>query len=80
MESTTARYTIRSKQYRGHDGYTVSGNGSGIFATRIFVETREAAEHVRMMLRKGQDIELVDFQGHDAGLSGYCTRCMGKVA
>lgn len=77
---TTYRLQIRRNTYRGRDGFTVSGQARGTFPVRIFAETREAAEHIREMVRRDLDFELVDFEGHDAGLSGYCTRCMAKVA
>lgn len=73
-------YTIRPNTYRGRQGFTVGSRGGNGYPIRIFVETRDAAEHVRGMLRRDADIELVDFAGHDRGLFDYCTRCMGKVA
>jgi hypothetical protein len=74
----TTSYQIRSKTYRGQEGFVVRGPG-GIYGISIFVETRAAAEHMRELLRRGIEETLADFAGHTEGLSGYCTGCMLKV-
>jgi hypothetical protein len=73
------RLQIRRATYRGRDGFTVRGQG-GIFGISIFCETRDAAEHIRELVRRGIEETVTDFAGHTPGLSGYCTGCMMKAA
>ena len=62
------RYTIRPAVYCGQAGYTIRGNGGGIFGTSIFTTSRSSAEHIREQLRardRGEDVDVAtgpDFQ------------------
>lgn len=57
--ATPARFSIRKHTYHGRDGFLVyrsDGKGSrGIYNTRVFVYTREEAEHARERLKRGEE-------------------------
>ena len=49
-------YRIIRKQYRGRDGFLVSGP-----RTSIFTETRGNAEYIRGLCRAGIEVSYADF-------------------
>jgi hypothetical protein len=48
------RFTLRSKVYRGKEGFSVGSAGGHGWPIRIFVEHRDAAERIRQAYRDEQ--------------------------
>ena len=69
METRTAnpdkaekRVSIRPFVYRGERGFMVSGSGSGMFRHQMFTTTRTSAEWIKVLMMRGIEVELADFQ------------------
>jgi hypothetical protein len=50
---------IRRGEYRGVQGFKISGRAGGVFGTRIFCRTREGAEIIRLAAQR-RNHELAD--------------------
>lgn len=52
---STLRLSIRKHTYHGENGYLLSGNGPGVYGTKIFTRTRVEAERMREQIRRGEE-------------------------
>jgi hypothetical protein len=67
MTNPQIKASVRNHTYRNESGYLVqaftrwSGDGRWRMSSSIFVKTRDAADHIRDKLKRGEEIEIPDY-------------------